>query len=204
MGWACSAIPVSEYQRSILKRDADQISYTNSKWFNLMLAELSFFSASCKHVPSFQWCDNRCRSFLPHSNVMKPHVAQSFCIWDSQQLPLQIHVHVAGLHSERHQRSRGSLSPLITHPIPVLKKQDVRNGWVAQLFQPGEWLQPELFSAGGPWTVLRGTFSGMAFPISGHCGHTDNSDSTGRWSFMKKEQKTDQAVCMEFAFGNSL
>lgn len=59
----------------------------------------------------------------------------------------------ATLHGERDPRGRGSMSPLVTLPIPVLKKQDVKNGQPAHFLQPVESLQlePEPSPAGDPW-----------------------------------------------------
>ena len=146
--WDGLALPspyLSTREASLKEMQPKSVTQTQGDLISCWQNFLSSFSASCTHIPSFQWYDDWWHSFLPCSNVTKPHVAQNLCIWDSQQLPLQIHVHVASLHSERHQRSAGSLSPLITHPIPVLKKQDVRNGGLVHLFQSGEWLQPAPF-----------------------------------------------------------
>lgn len=132
------------------------------------------------------------RSFLPSSNTKGPHVAQdlsqtsnschcrSMCRWVS-------------LLREWDQMSREGLSPLITRPIPALKKQDVRNG-LSRTFDPACKITATLTlpcwrSVSGPQRHFQWNVISNQWPTH---RHAHISDAAGKPYFLKNGQRMDR------------
>lgn len=97
----------------------------------------------------------------------------------------------ASLHREWDPTSREGLSPLITRPIPALKKQDVKNG-LSRTFDPACKITATLTlpcwrSMSGPQTHFQWNVISNQWPTG---RHAHISDATGKTSFLENGQRT--------------